>query len=63
MNCDECQEPLLIVDGYLVCPRGHGKLIPLEKGMMGANQRLLRTIEVKDVREIAKELKRLGGEG
>lgn len=28
--CNECQEPMLYVDKFLVCPNGHGKLIPIE---------------------------------
>lgn len=26
--CNECQEPLVYIEKYKVCPRGHGKLIP-----------------------------------
>lgn len=31
-RCPECNETMLYVDGYRVCPRGHGRLIPAEKG-------------------------------
>lgn len=30
-RCPECSERMLYVDGYRVCPRGHGRLIPTPK--------------------------------
>lgn len=28
-HCKECQKPLLLIDGYGVCPDGHGRLVPI----------------------------------
>ena len=46
-HCNECGETMLYVDGYRVCPRGHGRLIPAGKEQ---EQRPELTIKQNDFR-------------
>jgi hypothetical protein len=46
-RCPECSEVMLYVDGYRVCPRGHGRLIPAGKEQ---KQRPELTIKQNDLR-------------
>ncbi|MGH6684432.1 MAG: hypothetical protein ACRECA_11045 [Pseudolabrys sp.] len=46
-RCPECSETMFYVDGYRVCPRGHGRLIPSGKEQ---DQRPELTIKQNDFR-------------
>ena len=55
-KCAECNAAMLIVDGYAVCPHGHGKLVPIKRGDIGAAEVVARTITVKPVSRMAREI-------
>jgi len=49
--CKRCNEPLVIVDGYMVCPGGHGRLVLDANVERYARDEPSMTIKVRSVRD------------
>ena len=57
--CNECQEPLVYVDKFKVCPRGHGRLIPTTRDeRSGPEYESRRIVQSSLLREIGREIRK-----
>lgn len=53
-TCPECKGELWTVDGYLVCPKGHGKLIKAPRALLHEEPPYYPVVVPKTLAEISK---------